>query len=202
MRKNNSSASSSSSMYNPSHPSPSHFVFPYQVQSYSTHSSAALSKTQERTGKMPVSKSSHNRMAIQSLLNDTSAPPKVPAARSQTREKYECDQCHKIFTQRADVRKHKKTVHEKARDFHCSECSLSFGERGNLNKHVRSIHRKERNFFCDQCDATFPFRNGLTEHIRMRHTDERPFECTQCSSTFKKKSHLHRHTAVVHKNST
>lgn len=36
------------------------------------------------------------------------------------------------FTQRADVRKHKKTVHEKARDFHCSECKLSFGEVRNL----------------------------------------------------------------------
>lgn len=132
------------------------------------------------------------------------------------------------FTQRADVRKHKKTVHEKARDFRCEECNLSFGEvcelnkliisiylvlkpkltnlnskqRGNLNKHVRSIHRKERNFLCEQCGAAFPFRNGLTEHIRMRHTDERPYACDRCTSSFKKKSHLHRHISVVHKDLT
>ncbi|PXF48773.1 hypothetical protein BWQ96_01329 [Gracilariopsis chorda] len=142
---------------------------------------------------------SNQRIAIPSLLNDPIREPGRPSSSTPQIKLFECEQCFKRFTQRADVRKHKKTVHEKARDFHCEECSLSFGERGNLNKHVRSIHRKERNFLCDQCPASFPFRNGLTEHQRMKHSDDRPFECTRCPASFKKKSHLQRHTTVVHK---
>lgn len=42
--------------------------------------------------------------------------------------------CTLSFTQRSDVRKHQKTVHDKQRDHLCTECGLSFGERGNLNK--------------------------------------------------------------------
>lgn len=197
-----------SNSHSPKHSASSHSTHPYLAHSHSISKSSKSASFSEKSrsktyhhipSPMAITDSNTaHRMAIQTLLNDTRDDSRPGASRSSAKD-YQCDLCPKSFTQRADVRKHKKTVHEKARDFHCQECNLSFGERGNLNKHVRSIHRRERNFFCDQCDATFPFRNGLTEHKRMKHTDERPFECNRCTSTFKKKSHLHRHLTLVHK---
>lgn len=94
-----------------------------------------------------------SRMAIQSLLNDDRHLdrhhldrhhdrhhdrhiPRSSPIPSLSKEPM-CDVCFKRFTQRADVRKHKKTVHDKARDFHCAECPLSFGEVS--NRHLISL---------------------------------------------------------------
>lgn len=46
---------------------------------------------------------------------------------------------HCRFTQGADLRKHKKTVHEGARDYKCAECHLSFGEVSEAHI-VRGVH--------------------------------------------------------------
>lgn len=55
---------------------------------------------------------------------------------------FQCDLCKSCYTQKGDMVRHIRYVHEGLRPFQCRLCGNSFGRRSVLNKHIK-IHEKE-----------------------------------------------------------
>ena len=53
--------------------------------------------------------------------------------------KYLCRQCGKQFSQKSDLGKHKRGVHDGAK-YPCGLCGQQFSKKGNLNEHKRAVH--------------------------------------------------------------
>ena len=53
--------------------------------------------------------------------------------------KYECDQCHTIFSHRQTLYHHKQSVHEGVK-YACDQCDYKASWKRNLSKHIKSTH--------------------------------------------------------------
>ena len=54
---------------------------------------------------------------------------------------YNCEYCHKSFTQASSLKNHIHTIHDGHKDHKCESCSKSFSHPGNLKQHIRTIHK-------------------------------------------------------------
>lgn len=106
----------------------------------------------------------------------------------------ECEECHKKFTLKNNLKKHIRIVHKKERHFKCETCSKTFGLKFDLQKHIRT-HTGERPYTCPHCLSKFGRKEVLISHIRT-HTGEKPFSCHVCSSKFTQKISLVRHLRI------
>ena len=50
---------------------------------------------------------------------------------------FKCDICESVFTRERDMRRHKKTVHEKSTGVCCNKCNKSFTRADNLKAHQK-----------------------------------------------------------------
>lgn len=50
-----------------------------------------------------------------------------------------CDKCHRSFSRRSDVRRHKKTAH-KGEEFKCPQCLLKCSRKDAVLRHIRDQH--------------------------------------------------------------
>lgn len=91
-----------------------------------------------------------------------------------------------------------KPKREKA--FACSKCSARFTERYNMNKHDRVVHNRERPFKCSICLASFQQKDHMTKHINCVHLKKRPFKCDVrgCGASFGWRGVLVKHKVSVH----
>lgn len=55
---------------------------------------------------------------------------------------FQCELCQSCYTQKGDMVRHMRYVHEGLRPYQCTYCGNSFGRRSILNKHLK-IHTKE-----------------------------------------------------------
>lgn len=83
---------------------------------------------------------------------------------------YMCDFCGKQFSRKANMTKHKRTVHLNLRPYECKVCKKAFKTGGALVLHTR-IHTGERPYVCDICHRDFTQKPDMTRH-RMRHSPE------------------------------
>ncbi len=118
--------------------------------------------------------------------------------RRKKRASVACDECGRLFGEAAAVRKHKRVVHLKVKDFECNICSRKFAEKSNLKKHQTAVHQQTRAHKCSECDKVFNFTDGLRRHFNNCHLGLRPYECDMCSSSFKQRTHLQKHRQSVH----
>ncbi len=109
-----------------------------------------------------------------------------------------CDACGRMFREASALRKHKRAVHEKRKDFECDMCHRRFAEKSNLKKHVLSLHEDARPHKCIECDKMFHFTDGLRRHINNCHLGIRPFPCDLCELSFKQRSHMQKHRKNIH----
>ncbi|XP_073819551.1 uncharacterized protein [Musca autumnalis] len=131
---------------------------------------------------------------------------------------FECDKCHRRYTQKRQLNCHIKEKHtkehesssqdtEKANFDHlkkkksdirplCFVCGSSFSNKAHLIVHM-TRHTGERPFKCDLCERAFPRISDLTSHRRI-HTGEKPFKCKLCDKAFrvstKLATHMRSHT--------
>ncbi len=110
-----------------------------------------------------------------------------------------CDICHKQFSLKSDLTKHKR-VYTGEKPFPCDICGKAFVIDDHLIQHKR-IHtgEKPKSFFnsnkpfsCDICHKAFKQKGHLADH-KMNHTGENPYLCKLCHISFHSYSRLSRH---------
>ena len=81
--------------------------------------------------------------------------------------KFECDQCHKIYSGKGALYNHKQSVHQGV-TYACNQCDYQATEQGSLKKHIQSKHQGVK-YACDQCDQQFTQQGNLARHIQRKH---------------------------------
>jgi uncharacterized Zn-finger protein len=97
----------------------------------------------------------------------TRAPPRSPE--STVKPMISCPQCPSSFTERFNLNKHIRAVHERRRPYQCTTCFARFQQRDHMQKHEICVHKKLRQFSCDACGASFGWRGVLKKHRKSVH---------------------------------
>ncbi|XP_065575504.1 zinc finger protein 62-like isoform X2 [Artemia franciscana] len=90
---------------------------------------------------------------------------------------WECDSCHKKFTTKYFLKKHKR-LHTGEAPFKCTQCERSFTFQQSFHKHLL-YHTNEKPHVCTHCGRAFREISTLHNHERI-HTGEKPFACETC----------------------
>ena len=98
------------------------------------------------------------------------------------------------FTSRDGLRKHVKSIHEWVR----FACDFVDTQKGNLTRHVRAVHEKLKDYQCVLCHLFFSQTHNLDRHIAALHDKIRNFVCEVCRKTFTRLNSLHRHEKKQH----
>ena len=81
--------------------------------------------------------------------------------------KFECEQCHIMYSSRKGFLQHKQSVHQGVKH-PCQKCDYRATTQSSLNKHIQSKHEGVK-YACDQCDYQASDRSNLGKHIMRRH---------------------------------
>jgi uncharacterized Zn-finger protein len=98
----------------------------------------------------------------------SSQKPNNPMKADQELDSPKCKICEKILSNKSNLRKHIKEVHEKLKPFECLHCKKGFGVKQHLTYHLYSVH-----------ELTKPLRKHLPK------TPNNPMEVNQQFSTHK-----------------
>lgn len=111
------------------------------------------------------------------------------------RSKFPCDQCKKILSSAAHLKKHINTTHC-VKDFICDYDGKHFNSKDKLRLHIY-IHRKHYRVQCgvQGCNKEYTTNQSMRKHLR---THFESFMCHECGKTFKHKRLLLNHNAALH----
>eukprot|EP00177_Eucheuma_denticulatum_P000687 GFKZ01001235.1.p1 GENE.GFKZ01001235.1~~GFKZ01001235.1.p1 ORF type:complete len:368 (+),score=16.66 GFKZ01001235.1:101-1204(+) len=146
--------------------------------------------------------SSNGSSAERKVKIPSTRPPADRASSSSAKppgvKKFPCDKCPATFSQKGQLSRHIRRVHDKLRPHACEYCGRLFGARSDRTRHVMIVHKKVRQFPCERCGFQFQAKTHLEAHIRTVHDGERPFRCGQCGFSFGLRSNLLTHERAVH----
>ncbi|KAL6305785.1 hypothetical protein BKA93DRAFT_748752 [Sparassis latifolia] len=125
--------------------------------------------------------------------------------RKATEGVYKCDNCHKTFGHRDDIRRHKLAVHDKIKNFFCEAegCQKGFLLPDALKMHGKT-HSNERPHYCPLYGKDYKSEQTWKRHIREVHQhDGSQFMCTLCSTRYQCQrqfvEHLKKHDMMLEK---
>lgn len=82
---------------------------------------------------------------------------------------FACAQCPSTFSQKFNLNKHERSVHQHLRPFECQTCHARFQQKSHRTMHHLAVHEKLRQFACDLCGASFSWRGVLKKHRKSIH---------------------------------
>ena len=103
----------------------------------------------------------------QSFVSNDNPKPAPKEIEEGLNRKYECGQCHKMFSFPSALCRHKQSVHRGVKHF-CDQCEHQFTEPWGLKRHIQSKHAGIK-YACDQCDIQYSQKNTLRMHIKNKH---------------------------------
>ena len=98
---------------------------------------------------------------------------------NDSRRSFTCDICEKEFSTPGGVAYHKKTVHDKVREF-CEICGQEFKSIANLKHHVQRKHMEEKTHSCNTCSKSFFTKGDLMTHEKRKHPSSEWQKCDIC----------------------
>jgi len=111
---------------------------------------------------------------------------------------HRCTECPETFRSQTKRVQHTKEVHNKQALFTCTNCTMSFGSGNSLRKHRISVHERAK-FPCVFCSGEFSRSSELLTHIRVMHTQaKKMFPCELCDKSFSSDDNLKKHVLRVH----
>lgn len=166
------------------------------------------SLTPPMTGTSPSPKLSPTSLASSSPPSPNADPPKNFKHRQPHYYKYQCNECHMMYSNAEDLEQHKKHLHS---GFTCMACYETF-----TNPHEYSLHfgnhKEERNIFeCATCRQIVQTYAGLRNHEEIHVTEIKPKEdeeidvvtdesatylCPYCAKSFPTESLLMEHVSI------
>ncbi|XP_050297544.1 zinc finger protein 236-like [Anthonomus grandis grandis] len=90
---------------------------------------------------------------------------------TQKQKKVVCDICHKMYSSKDVLRKHKKKLHGQNKKFPCIKCDKGYDQLEELNKHIAKLHTGSRPYECPYCKNSFGEENSMKTHIKRMHLD-------------------------------
>ncbi|KAH8276191.1 hypothetical protein KR026_004039 [Drosophila bipectinata] len=149
--------------------------------------------------------------------------------RTHNQERYECQQCLKVFRSESSLKSHLVTHSDLGLPFKCDVCSKSFQTKANLKQHSRKHDQKtirhkckdcQKSFLrkttlrlhmkrhlarerqsCPLCDKSYNDADALARHVKQHKTGER-YRCKQCDITVSRKDNMLRHLRSMHPGTT
>ncbi|KAH8364377.1 hypothetical protein KR084_006425 [Drosophila pseudotakahashii] len=119
---------------------------------------------------------------------------KIHMMRHQGIKNYSCPYCGLKKTTKNELRLH-INFHTLERTWSCKECPKVCNSSTSLKKHVRSVHEKARDYACHYCEKRFATSDTRKYH-EMTHTGEKNFECRVCGKRFIQPSALRTHLKI------
>ena len=107
--------------------------------------------------------------------------------------RYDCDQCHKTYSEKKGLHRHKQTVHQGVM-YPCDQCDYQAKQQSNLTVHIQSKHEGIK-YVCDLCDYQATQQRHLKEHFQAKHEGIK-YNCDQCNFTTSWKRWLYSHKCV------
>lgn len=125
---------------------------------------------------------------------------------NETKNPFECPECHKVFAERKVLKRHLK-IHSPIKPHACTECDMSFAESSNLSKHMKKHTGELRNVIgkpnlCSVCGKGFKWASSLSKHMK-HHTRHKILNCPYCPKYYVEARslniHMRSHTGEVMK---
>ncbi|RZF37926.1 hypothetical protein LSTR_LSTR005426 [Laodelphax striatellus] len=113
-------------------------------------------------------------------------------ARSDGQPLFSCGICHKRFSDKTYLRKH-RLIHSDEKAHTCGVCQKSFYRRRELVRH-EAVHTGFKPFTCTVCDKPFARRDKLARHEKTH------YECPTCHQRFAQLHKLVEHELVHNTN--
>ena len=171
-------------------------------------------ETDSNVSGMSIAKGSHVKVKLSDLLemSDQYSPRESEKIRAynkpnlidsnpsikESNKDTQCDQCDYNPTDKSNLSKHKKVVHEGLR-FPCNFCEYTSTCRSALKDHISSIHEGIKHQ-CHQCEKQFSKSQILNRHIREFHEGIRmKVKCEFCEYHATKRGNLLVHFQKMHK---
>ena len=134
-------------------------------------------------------------------------------------DKFECEQCDKIFSRKEALQKHKLSCGmEKVKvrpisvfEFKCETCEKKFTKLSYLKQHQRTHFTREtiQTYDCKHCEKKFTSNQNLSKHVTKKHPDptrpgevgidsnqtkqKKVYKCEHCNYVSEQNSNLRRH---------
>jgi len=105
-----------------------------------------------------------------------------------------CSQCQKLFSNKANMKLHFKTVHGDDKNrFQCQECDYSSSQKITLLRHINALHLSKK-LNCTMCPMEYKWDVDLRRHMESEHGQNKlKFLCGKCGKVCKTKRALSRH---------
>jgi KRAB domain-containing zinc finger protein len=114
-----------------------------------------------------------------------------------TKGHYPCEECTKVFTQKAVLQKHKVRNHAKKEP--CEKCGKMYPPGRFMTTHMKSHGAPQ--YKCDiaGCNKEFHARSALTYHTESKHASATMLiKCPHCNSVYNSTRNLNRHITRQH----
>lgn len=109
-----------------------------------------------------------------------------------------------MFTQKAHLKEHIKSVHEQIKKFKCTFCDREFFRKPNFKRHMKTMHMNlqiNQETECVECGKVFKSKNSLRKHIKIIHqgiSSSKKLYCEDCGQCFTQSGSLYTHMRKVH----
>ncbi|XP_074655718.1 uncharacterized protein LOC141909230 [Tubulanus polymorphus] len=137
-------------------------------------------------------------------------------------KEYVCQYCGKVSRSDADRLKHER-VHLGLRPYECDVCHRQFSQSNNLYRHKRNVHMDQSadhyqstdHYYYHLSDYQWPASSGNPHNCRYCgkwiknksrrivheriHSGYKPFQCNMCNKSFNRSDNYYRHMKLIHK---